>query len=67
MLATMSRTQGADVKERRKQLAKARDQIEKLVDFIADGQGSPAIRERLKALETEAAVLRKVSPGPVVT
>lgn len=55
----MSRTQGGETKERRKQLAKVKDQIEKLIDFIADGQGSPAIRDRLKALETEAAVLRR--------
>jgi site-specific DNA recombinase len=59
MIATMSRTQGAEVKERRKQLAKVNDRIEKLVDFIADGQGSPTIRERLKALETGAKVLRR--------
>ncbi|MBX3229218.1 MAG: hypothetical protein KIT84_18650 [Labilithrix sp.] len=30
-----------------------------MVDFIADGQGSPTIRERLKTLETEAKVLRR--------
>lgn len=59
MIATMSRTQGGETKERRKQLAKVKDQIEKLIDFIADGQGSPAIRDRLKALEAEAAVLRR--------
>jgi site-specific DNA recombinase len=59
MIATMSRTQGAEVKERRKQLTKVKDQIEKLIDFIADGQGSPTIRDRVKALETEATVLRR--------
>jgi hypothetical protein len=59
MIATMSRTQGAEVKERRSRLAKVKAQIEKLVDFIAEGEGSPTIRERLKTLETEATVLRR--------
>lgn len=59
MLATMSRTQGAEVKEQRKQLDKVKVQIEKLIDFIADGEDSPAIRDRLKTLEAEAKVVRR--------
>ena len=59
MIAVMSRTQGTEAKERRKELTKVKAQIEKLIDFIAEGEGSPAIRDRLKALETEAAILRR--------
>jgi len=58
-LGEIERGRGAEMRERRSRLEKVERQIERLVEFIADGQGSPAVRDKLRTLEREAAIERR--------
>ncbi len=53
-LGELTRERDGDVRERRQRLDKLTRQIDKLVDFIADGHGSAAVADKLKGLEREA-------------
>jgi chromosome segregation ATPase len=59
LLASMSRTQGTRTKDLRARLTKLETQIARLVEFITDGERSPAIDAKLKALESEAKGVRR--------
>ena len=71
-LGELTRERDGDMRERRQRLDKLTRQIDKLVDFIADGHGSGAVADKLKGLEREAdgerrqlAVLEKQVTDPV--
>lgn len=59
LLASMSRTQGTRTKDLRAGLTKLETQIARLVEFVTDGERSPAIDAKLKALEAEAKGVRR--------
>lgn len=56
-LEEMKRTQAAEIRSTDDQVGKVRQQIANLVDFIASGERSPAIREKLATLERQAKAL----------
>lgn len=58
-LGTFSRNGDREQREVRARLEKTERQIEKLVDFVAEGKGTKAVAERLEILEREAATERK--------
>ena len=58
-LGTFSRDRDREHREHRARLEKVELQIEKLVDFVAEGTGSKAVAERLEILEREAVAERK--------
>lgn len=58
-LGTFSRDRDREHREVRARLEKTERQIEKLVDFVAEGKGTKAVAERLEILEREATTERK--------
>lgn len=58
-LGSLSRERGGESRERRRVLEKLEANIAKLVEFVAQGLGTKAVSDRLKALEREADDQRK--------
>lgn len=58
-LGSLARESGSKRKEHRARLEKLETQIARLVDLIAEGERSTAVRDRLHALEREAATERR--------
>ncbi|MFZ5893256.1 MAG: recombinase family protein [Myxococcota bacterium] len=57
-LGDLLRERDVEAREHRQRLDKLTNQIDKLVDFIADGHGSAAVAEKLRGLERAADVER---------
>jgi len=52
-LAEVARQRDAEVGERRRRIEKLTQQIDQLVDYVADGHGTAAVADKLRALEAE--------------
>ena len=53
-LGDLTRERDGELRERRRKLDVVLRQVERLVNFVADGHGTPAVAEKLRGLEREA-------------
>lgn len=71
-LGELERARGSKLGEGKRELVNLEEQIGRLVDFVAEGQASPAIATRLKELEAKTVIVRRAvidleqaSAGPI--